>query len=67
LVERREEALNAYNTAITLNPAQAQSWFNMGTVLIEEERYEDALQALDAALDLCPDEPEVWNNRGAAL
>ncbi|MES2471263.1 MAG: tetratricopeptide repeat protein [Pseudomonadota bacterium] len=60
-----EEALMAYEAALSLNP-QPVFWFNRGLVLMNLRRFEDAVASHDAALSLAPDYAEAFQSRAAA-
>ena len=50
--ERPEEALQAYDRALTDNPAYAGAWLAKAMTLFELKRYDEALPACDQALKL---------------
>lgn len=63
-----EEALEACDNAIAINPNDASVWYNRGTLLMTElERYEDAVGSFDNALEINPQDLAAWDNRGVAL
>jgi hypothetical protein len=51
---RYDEAMNAYDRALAINPKYAIAWFNRGNVLLETTRLDDALVAYDHAIGLDP-------------
>ena len=59
-----EEALQAYEKALTLNPDDSDAWYNKGKTLDKLSRHEEALQAYDKALELNPDNFDTWFNEG---
>ncbi len=61
------EALEAFNSALKINPNLAKLWYNKGYTLLELERYTDALNCFDQAIKLDPKDPASWNNKGYAL
>ena len=48
--QRYEEAVQAYEQIISLNPKLAGAYANMGDALIKLERYEEAVKAYDQAI-----------------
>ena len=51
---RYEEALEAFDRAIELQPDYALTWWYKGVVLNELGRYEKALEACDRVIELQP-------------
>jgi len=66
-LDRYEEALKAYDTAIKLKPNVYSTWFNKGVALYELGRCDEALKAYDKVIELKPDHAYAWYNRGLAL
>ncbi len=66
-LERREEALASFDSAIACAPALAEAHGNRGDVLLDLGRTAEAVQSYDLALAVAPDSVETWFNRGAAL
>jgi Flp pilus assembly protein TadD len=64
---RTEDAVTAYRTAVTLDPADAWSMNNLAFIRIQQGRYEEALPALARAVELRKDVPVFYNNLGMAL
>jgi superkiller protein 3 len=64
---RYEEALQAIDKALELNPDNSYAWNNKGIALRNLGRHEEALQAYDKALELNPDYSNAWYNKGIAL
>jgi len=67
LQKRYQEALAAYDQALSFKPDFAAAWNNRGIALHELERYREALASYDRALSLKPDFALAWNNRGNTL
>ena len=67
LLNRHEEAIDAYGTAIRLRPGYAKAMFNLGNALNETGRTQSAVDAYRAALALKPDWPDALMNLGNAL
>ena len=66
---KHEEALNAYNKAVEINPQYAKAWYNKGDALYVLNRYEETLEAYEKAVKLDPldQDAEVWSNISYAL
>jgi tetratricopeptide (TPR) repeat protein len=60
-------AIQAYDTAIQLNPQFAEAWNGKGKVLIMQGKYDEAIQAFDKAIKLNQSYAEAWNDKGIAL
>ncbi|QXE90347.1 tetratricopeptide repeat protein [Geomonas subterranea] len=67
LLDRPDQALEAFSRAATLDPAQAELHNNLGVILEDLGRFEEAQQRYRAALELKPDYPEAMGNLGNAL
>ncbi len=61
------QALQAYESAATLDPAHYGPWVNRGAVLRQLGRIPEALQAYDRAIALGPGHPAPHYNRGNLL
>ena len=64
---RHEEAVETFDKAVQLNPADAELWTNLGNVLAAQKRPADALQAFQQALKLNPRHWGVANKSGFLL
>jgi tetratricopeptide (TPR) repeat protein len=64
---RREEALAAYDKALTLDPDNANLYVGRGNALGDMGRAEEALAAYDKAVTLNPDKAFAYNARGNTL
>jgi tetratricopeptide (TPR) repeat protein len=62
-----EEALQASEKAIELDPNIAMAWNNKAAALQLLNRTDDALQASEKAIELDPNLALAWNNKGEAL
>ncbi len=65
--KRSEEAIDAYNKALDINPNDVRSLFNKGVDLQMLGRVDEALACYDKALSITPNDGEVWSNKGIAL
>ena len=62
-----DEAIQAYNKALEINPQFADAWSSKGNALNSLSKYDEAIQACDKAIEINPQFAEAWNNKGAAL
>jgi tetratricopeptide (TPR) repeat protein len=62
-----DEALQAFDKAIEINPQLAEAWVAKGVVLMAQGKYDEAIQAYDKAIEIDPQDVNVWNNKGVAL
>ncbi|HUF29363.1 MAG TPA: tetratricopeptide repeat protein [Gemmatimonadaceae bacterium] len=62
-----DEAIEAYRTALTVDPGEVWAMNNVALIYIQQERYEDALGPLARAVQLRPGAPVFQNNLGIAL
>lgn len=67
LLGNSEGALEAYRTALAIDPEDTWSMNNMGLLLIQEGRFEDALRPLARATQIGDSVPVFENNLGIAL
>jgi len=66
-LNKYQEALHCFDTALASNPSFAEAWNNKALALEDLEMYEDALDCLDNALKLQPDNPSFLHNKGVCL
>ena len=64
---RPDEALDALDHAIRLDPEHAEAHYNRGTILAELGRSDEGLDALDHAIRLDPEHAEAHYDRGTIL
>ena len=64
---RAEEAIEAYNEALKINPHDVRSLFNKGVDLQMMGQAEEAVRCYDDALEITPEDGELWSNKGIAL
>jgi len=62
-----QEAMVAYNKALSINPLNASAWNNKGTVLGFVGKNEEAVKCFDTALKIDPHAPMAHRNKGWAL
>ena len=63
-LERYDEALANYDSALELKPDDPNFLSNRGNTYHHLKRYEEALADYNKALQLRPDYPDILNNRG---
>lgn len=61
---RMEEALDAYNHAIEIEPNNEYSWYNKGEVLENLMEYDDAIEAYTKVTDINPNNADAWFSQG---
>jgi hydroxyacylglutathione hydrolase len=64
---RPEKALECYNVALMLDPANIEALVYKGTTLTELQHYNEALEAFDKILQVAPDLEEAVMGKGFAL
>jgi tetratricopeptide (TPR) repeat protein len=65
-----DEAINAYNAAIRLDPNSTQTWQawnGKGDALYGQGKYDEAIRAYDKAIQLWPNNGIPWAYKGDAL
>ncbi len=66
-MRQHEEALNSLETALQINPGNANYWFNKGMILEKTERYAEAQEAYSQAATLNPSLDMAWYRQGWIL
>ena len=59
-----DEAVNAFQKAISINPDYAKAYYNMGNALRDLGKLDEAVEAYKKALASKPDYAEAYNNMG---
>jgi tetratricopeptide (TPR) repeat protein len=62
-----DEAIAAYNKALSLKPDYAAAYYNMGVTLQKQGKLDEAITAYNKALSSKPDYSNACNNMGNAL
>ena len=62
-----EEAIETFNMALTINPENAEVWYNIGKTYSDLGDNEEALRSYNQALAINPDISEAWYNMGLIL
>jgi len=63
-MRQHDEALDSMETALQINPADANYWFNKGMILEKTERYAEAQEAYSQAATLNPSLDMAWYRQG---
>ncbi len=64
---RYDEAINAYDEAIKLDPNYAKAWNSKGTILGKQGKFDEAIKCFDEAIRLDPNDAEAWYRKGVTL
>ena len=67
LLGRYEEALQAIDKALDINPRNEVAWLNKGNAFTRMGQLLDALRCFNAAIKVNPVNEVAWNNKGNAL
>jgi len=62
-----EEAIKAYDHALSIDGTLTDAWNNKGLVLVCEERFSEALHCFEEALKLSPQHKHALSNKGMVL
>jgi tetratricopeptide (TPR) repeat protein len=62
-----DEAVEAYDKAVEIDPEYAEAWYNKGGVLYLQGKYNEAIQAFDKAIEIDPQLLFTWEAKGNAL
>jgi tetratricopeptide (TPR) repeat protein len=65
-LNRNEEALNAYNKAVILDPDNSDAWQNQAGALAKANKLDEAIESYNKAIQLAPNQPVFVYNRGCA-
>jgi CheY-like chemotaxis protein len=66
-LRRYDDAINAYDNAISMNPLNYQSWYGKGTALAKLGRIQEALDAYNQALSIHPRSSRILYAKGVLL
>ncbi|HZK30388.1 MAG TPA: tetratricopeptide repeat protein, partial [Methanoregula sp.] len=61
------EQLQAFEKAVSLEPDNAEAWFNKGYALAGMKRYDEAIAAFDRVKVINPSYPNLQKNREIAV
>jgi tetratricopeptide (TPR) repeat protein len=62
-----DEAIEAFDRAIRLDPNDAPTWSYKGNAFNSQGKYDEAIKAYDEAIRLDPNYTDAWYNKGSAL
>jgi len=62
-----DDAVNAFNEAIDMDPSFAEAWCNKGIALDELGKHDEAIDAYDEAIKINPQLIGAWYNKGITL
>jgi len=66
-LERREEAMEAAEMCLSLDPTYGLGWRAKGAILRDWGRHAEGLACYDEGLKFTPEDPLLWTNRARAL
>ena len=64
---RLDQAIEAYNDALSIRPEYALAYSNMANALRDQNRLDEAIKAYSRAISIKPGFAEAYNNLGIAL
>jgi Flp pilus assembly protein TadD/peroxiredoxin len=59
-----EQAAASFQQVIAAKPAEAEAYYNLGTLYLRKDALADARRYLEQAVEIRADYPEAWNNLG---
>ena len=62
-----QQAIDLFDQALAIDPANAAAWSNRGNALLELKRHTEALASYDRALAINPGHADALHNRGLTL
>jgi tetratricopeptide (TPR) repeat protein len=62
-----EEAIQAFDEAIRINPQYEAAWYLKGAALHQQARYDEAIGAIDRAIEINPQDSDAWYLKGMVL
>lgn len=62
-----EQAINAYDKALAIDPRLEEAWYGRGIVLRDLGRFREALDSFDKAVAISPGSNFAWIHRGTVL
>ena len=65
--QKRQQAVDAFDRSVALDPERAMVWANRGTNLLNMGRYEAALESYERALALDPRDPYIYCSRATVF
>jgi tetratricopeptide (TPR) repeat protein len=62
-----DEAIQAFDEAIRLDPNDVRAWNDKGLALVKQGKYDEAIETYDEAIRIDPNNSKAWNRKGTAL
>ena len=62
-----DEAIQAYDRAIELEPKNIDAWNNRGEAFHNQAKFDEAIRCFDKAIEIDPQYAAAWNNEGTVL
>lgn len=62
-----EQASQAYDRAIQIDPKSANAWSGKGFALFQLKKYDEAVTTYDRVLEIDPKNVNAWSGRGTSL
>jgi tetratricopeptide (TPR) repeat protein len=62
-----DEAIEAFDKAIEIDPHSSLAWYNKGNALYSLNKLDGAVKAYDKSIEINPKYPMAWNNKGVVL
>ena len=59
-----DQAAESFKQAISVNPDDAEAYYNLGTLYLRRNNFSEARRYLEGTVKLRPNYPEAWNNLG---
>jgi Flp pilus assembly protein TadD len=65
--QKYNEAIQAYDKAIEIDPQKADAWYSKGNALKAQSKYDEAIKAYDKTIQLNPNYANAWYNKANTL
>jgi tetratricopeptide (TPR) repeat protein len=62
-----DEAIQALDKAIEIDPQYAEAWNSKGDTLYNQYKFDEAIQAYDKAIEINPQYADAWSGKGYVL
>lgn len=66
-IEKFEDALECFNSALDIDPKSAEAWSRKGTILSSKGLYDEALMCADKSLEIDPNNSEFLSRKALVL
>lgn len=64
-LKQYQEAIEAHNKALKVNPKYCEAWVNMGVAFRKKDDYDKAEECYKKAMLIDPKDPQLWSNLGS--